>query len=151
MKGTLMTLSLDEQMAGIDARMDWFASRIDALEVGPVRPTRWCWKMLGEQATGATWSELREWVDWLTTRYNLDEVVPPCWWSHDAMIEELTALYAGWHAAYMDFDARGFDPLAWHEALDRSLVRVQRWNRQGCRPESHRDDPPTLRVVTTGS
>ena len=60
------------------------------------------------------------------------------------MVEELTALYAGWYTAYLDIDARGFDPLAWHEALNRTLNRVREWNRQGCRSDAHREDPAAL-------
>jgi len=63
------------------------------------------------------------------------------------MVEEWSALYAGWQAAYVDIDARGFDPLAWHEALSRALARTREGNRQGCRPDAHRLDPAVLRPV----
>lgn len=136
-----MTDSTDARVAGLDAKLDWLTTRVDALEVGPIRPGRWCWREARPIAVDKLWEELTDWVDWLIGRYGLDEVLPPCWMRHGAMVEELTALYAGWHTAYMDIDARGFDPLAWHEALDRTVRRVKEWNRQGCRSDAHREDP----------
>lgn len=142
-----MSTTTDIHVAGLDAKLDWLSARIDSLEIGPVRPGRWCWRDARPGNVDALWLELTAWVDWLRTRYGLDELLPPCWSSHSAMVEELTALYAGWLAAYVDIDARGFDPLAWHEALSRTLARVREWNRQGCRPDAHREDPAVLRPV----
>lgn len=135
-----MTTNTDARVAALDARVDWLTGRIDDLEMGPIRPGRWCWREARPVAVEALWQELTAWVDWLLARYGLDELIPPCWIRHGAMVEELTALYAGWYAAYMDIDARGFDPLAWHEALDRTVRRVHEWNRQGCRIGAHRED-----------
>ena len=142
-----MHTDTDERVAGLDAKLDWLSTRIDALEINPIRPGRWCWREARPGIVDELWTELSAWVDWLDLRYGLDELLPPCWSQHGAMVEELTALYAGWQAAYIDIDARGFDPLAWHEALGRTLARVREWNRQGCRVDAHRDDAVTLRPV----
>lgn len=142
-----MSTSTDTRVAGLDAKIDWISARVDALEIGPMRPGRWCWRNARAVTVDALWEELRAWVDWLITRYVLDEQIPPCWSRHGAMIEEFTALYAGWYTAYLDIDARGFDPLAWHEALARTLSRVREWNRQGCRSDAHREDPAPLAPV----
>jgi hypothetical protein len=139
-----MSTSTDTRVAGLDAKIEWISARVDALEIGPMRPGRWCWRNARAITVDALWEELTDWVDWLNTRYILDELIPPCWMRHGAMVEELTALYAGWYTAYLDIDARGFDPLAWHEALARSLSRVREWNRQGCRSDAHREDPASL-------
>jgi hypothetical protein len=139
-----MSTSTDTRVAGLDAKIEWISARVDALEIGPMRPGRWCWRNARAITVDALWEELTDWVDWLSTRYILDELIPPCWMGHGAMVEELTALYAGWYTAYLDIDARGFDPLAWHEALVRLLGRVREWNRQGCRSDAHREDPAAL-------
>ncbi len=39
-----MTTSTDTRVAGLDAKLDWISARVDALEVGPIRPGRWCWR-----------------------------------------------------------------------------------------------------------
>ena len=142
-----MSTSTDFYIAGLDAKIAWLETRMEALELGPTRRARWCWRDAPSRNTDALWLELTAWVDWLTDRYGLDEILPPCWNSHAAMVEELTALYAGWHAAYLDIEARNFDPLAWHEALSRTMSRVRDWNRQGCRADAHREDPMPLRAI----
>lgn len=94
-----MTTSTETRVAGLDAKLDWLSARIDALEVGPISPRRWCWRGAGPAIVEALWQELTIWVDWLIARYGLDELLPPCWIRHGAMVEELTALYAGWYTA----------------------------------------------------
>jgi hypothetical protein len=137
-----------EQMAAFDAQLDWLTSRMDSIEVGPAVPGRWSWRDASPEAAQVLLTELSMWVDWLVHRYGLDELVPSCWHRHGPMIEELTALYAAWNAAYADAEARGFDPLYWHDGLDRLLARLREWDRQGCRDGAHRDDSPApLRQV----
>ena len=47
------------------------------------------------------WEELRDWVEWLVERYSLDHrIVPPCWFLHGALVDELTALWGAWQVAY---------------------------------------------------
>lgn len=136
-----MSTSTETRVAGLDAKIEWVSARVEALEIGPMRPGRWCWRDARPGSVEALWAELTAWVDWLLARYGLEETIPPCWIRHGALVEELTALYAGWYTAYLDVDARGFDPLAWHEALARALGRAREWNRQGCRTDAHREDP----------
>lgn len=133
-----------EQLAAFDAQLDWLASRMDSLEVGPVAPGRWLWRGARPEAAEQLWGELTAWVDWLVDRYDVSELLPACWQRHDPMVEELTALYAAWNAAYIEADARGFDPLYWHDGLDRSLARLREWDRQGCRDGALRDDSRAL-------
>lgn len=142
-----MSTTTDTRVAGLDAKLEWLSARVDSLEIGPIRPGRWCSREARPATIETLWQELTAWVDWLSVRYVLDEQIPPCWIRHGAMVEEFTALYAGWIAAYIDIDARGFDPLAWHEALARTVGRIREWNRQGCRSDAHREDPAALRPV----
>lgn len=137
-----------EQLAAFDAQMDWLASRMDSLDIGPVVPGRWSWRTASPEAAEALRADLTAWVVWLVERYGVGELVPACWYRHGAMVEELTALYAAWNAAYVDIEARGFDPLYWHDGFDRALARLREWDRQGCRDGAHRDDNPVpLRQV----
>lgn len=137
-----------EQMAAFDAQLDWLATRMDSIEVGPTVPGRWSWRDASPQGAECLWLALTPWVDWLVDRYGLGELVPSCWNRHSAMVEELTALCAAWNAAYVEPDARGFDPLYWHDGLDRMLARLREWDRQSCRDGSHREDNPApLRQV----
>lgn len=105
---------------------------------GPV----WCWSSLTGEEAALAWATLIGWVDWLTTRYGLGEVLPACWYRHGAVVEELTALRSAWNAAYADPRARPSEPALWHDLLARALARVRDWDRQGCAAGTHRDDEP---------
>jgi hypothetical protein len=59
---------------------------VDAPAGGP-----WAWSHLGRSQTRALFLELRDWVDWLITRYELRgeaETIPPCWFLHPVAVEE---------------------------------------------------------------
>jgi hypothetical protein len=83
----------------------------------------------------ATWTALREWVEWFTTRYNIPfSTVPICWWQHDALVEELSALHTA-HLAAFDPADTGFGPLSWHERLAIATPRLTRAYGGGCNTE----------------
>jgi hypothetical protein len=102
----------------------------------------WCWSALTGEEAALAWATLIGWVDWLTTRYGLSEVVPACWYRHGALVEELTALRAAWTAAYTDPRARASEPALWHDLLARTLSRIRDWDRQECSLGTHRHDLP---------
>ena len=52
-----------------------------------------CWPVIDGEAAYVAWSGLDTWVRWCARRYALDQrTIPPCWWRHGALVEELTAL-----------------------------------------------------------
>ncbi|MVU80833.1 hypothetical protein GPX89_26715 [Nocardia sp. ET3-3] len=81
-------------------------------------PCRYSWRDLDQQGAAQLWTELIDWVDWLRHRYQLGSRVPACWYRHDSVVEELTALMAAHSAAYRcDRDAIDLpreDLTAWH-------------------------------------
>lgn len=100
-----------------------------------VTPFRW--SALGtDSEVGAQLDELEEWVQWLVTRYRIDDIILPCWWQHGAVIEELSALWWAWQAMN-GAEAMPTDPLQWHHSFDLCLTRLEgRW-RTGCSRSSH--------------
>lgn len=102
---------------------------------GSDRPSRWAWRYSTKANAGKLWAELREFVDWINTRYSLDSErqIPPCWYRHSVGVEELTALMASWQAVYIASDEPRDDMLAWHahwlwSCLDRLPERAG-WQR----------------------
>ncbi|MQY18960.1 hypothetical protein [Nocardia macrotermitis] len=81
-------------------------------------PCRYAWAELDAAEKAELWTELASWVDWLRHRYQLGSRVPPCWWRHEAVVEELTALMAAHTAAYScppeEAQLPREDPTAWH-------------------------------------
>ncbi|HEX3827248.1 MAG TPA: hypothetical protein VHV82_08255 [Sporichthyaceae bacterium] len=111
-----------------------------AADLFPTLPV--CWAELNEVQTEDALEELADWVDWAVTRYALDHrVIPECWDSHGALIEELSALRTAWVAAHC-VTGRPEAPLEWHANFDAARQRLTDWaSRTGCRPGGeHRPD-----------
>ena len=49
----------------------------------------WHWQALDAVAAAQTWTAIAVFVTFLVTRYDLGDVVPRCWWTHGALVEEL--------------------------------------------------------------
>ncbi|TDO30213.1 hypothetical protein EV643_13912 [Kribbella sp. VKM Ac-2527] len=100
------------------------------------------WKDLDPDATTEELERLRNWVDWLHTRYRLDhKVFPPCWSEHGSLVEELSALRTLWEACYLD-DASPSDPITFHRDLEPAMRRLREWtSRLGCTRTAHRPEP----------
>jgi hypothetical protein len=140
---------LQAAVTELRAQVQWLLARVDEPELAAPAvpgPAGWCWRELPREPARARWGRLVDWVGWLAARYGIDDVIPACWYLHPPLVEELTALYAGWDAAYRagDPNPAGWDPLSWHEALERSLLRLREWDRRGCRDGGHRPDLPAV-------
>lgn len=105
----------------------------------------WCWRELAPQAQVALLGELREWVDWLITRYSIGALarsgtIAPCWYHHPVAVEELTALMVAWRAAFNPQQLQPSDaPAAWHDRwLWPTLRRLEDLKVfSGCRQGQH--------------
>lgn len=71
----------------------------------------YCWRYASPAQKKRLWVKLREWVDWANTTLcsNKWQYIRPCWFRHPAAVEELTALWAAWEAAYRTGDAEFTD------------------------------------------
>ena len=71
-----------------------------------------------DYATARDWVALADWVDWLTSVYDLheDRRVRPCWPAHLGVAEELAALHSAWREAASRAREADGDALAfWHD------------------------------------
>ena len=97
---------------GLVERIEDIESRADSATSSS---TAWCWRNLGPRAGEELWDQLTEWVDWIRSRYPLARKVPACWADHPELLEELTALWLAWQAAYQDRDASLTAAADWHD------------------------------------
>ncbi len=67
------------------------------------------------ESTESLWRELTEWVAWIRHRYPLAKRIPECWSEHPEVVEELTALWLAWNAAYTERDASFTAAVDWHD------------------------------------
>jgi hypothetical protein len=89
------------------------------------------WRHLSPEESRVAWTTLRKWVEWFTVRYELSiSLVPPCWWKHGELVEELSALHI-LHQASFDKNDTGFGPIGWHERLAQAKERIRRTG-SGC-------------------
>ncbi len=131
--------TVDARLARLREDLDFMLMIRDGAPAQPAIDSSWQ-TMTGGRAADA-WPELIDWVDELTDRYALDETIPPCWYTHGPMVEELHALHLAWLGAYTGRPDPA-DRAVWHDLLDRVLHRLREWNRHGCTPSSHRPDEP---------
>ncbi len=105
--------------------------RIEAAEEGsrgaPGRSAQsWCWRYIGSHTAETLIAELAEWVDWVRQRYPLARRIPACWADHPEIVEELTALWLAWQAAYTEPDPLLTAAADWHDRwLPGVLHRLQ--------------------------
>jgi hypothetical protein len=119
----------------------------------PALPDTWqlvpvCWATLDRATAAHQWAALADWVRWLATRYALaTRTIPPCWYRHGGIVEEVSALRTGWLAAYAP-DAQLSAALDWHHMFDGTRSRLHETTRgNGCTKDDHRDDD-TARWLT---
>jgi hypothetical protein len=133
-----MSLSLEDEILLLRAQVDYLLERLAESPALAERPVNWA--ALDAEQASEQWTLLTAWTDWLRDRYQLHESLPACWYTHGAMVEELTALRSAWVAAYLDPQASPADPAAWHDLLDRTRHRLHHWDRNGCADGTHRPD-----------
>ena len=116
-------MPIEELVAGL---------RLDGVNVGdrygssaPLGAQPVNWRELHDSDARDAWDALRDWVEWVTSRYDIPEViVPTCWWRHGALVEELSALYTAWQVSFDPTDA-GFGPIGWHERFAVARPRLK--------------------------
>jgi hypothetical protein len=97
------------------------ATRIESLEEAAQalpdgkRAMAWCWRYLGPQGSESLWRELNDWVGSIRSRYPLARRIPECWADHPEAVEELTALWLAWNAAYTERATPLTGAIDWHD------------------------------------
>lgn len=90
------------------------------------------WRTLPDRDAWVAWERLQAWVEWFTVRYRISEaVVPPCWFQHGQLVEELSALHTA-HTVAFDPADTGLGPIGWHERLSLALPRLSKAYSGGC-------------------
>lgn len=90
-------------------------------------PQRWVWAAMEPPERRLRMRELAGWVDWLRTTFELHNQITHCWYLHSAVVEHLTALYAGWMRTYVGEEepARELAEADWINTLHAFTPRFQ--------------------------
>jgi len=109
----------------------------------------WCWRDIGPAAAQELTTQLCEWVDWVRARYPLARKIPDCWAEHPETIEELTALWLAWQAAYQDPNASLTAAADWHDRwLPGFLHRLEHGAFALTCASNHQAKPPAVYAKT---
>ena len=88
-------------------------------------PTPIVWDALDAFDFQATLLDLTTWVRWLVITYSIPEsTIPPCWFAHPDIREELTHLWLGWQQAHHPSMGLGRTGMDWDTGRDQCLARV---------------------------
>lgn len=104
-------------------------------------PAAFRWDLLHDGELVDRWHAVDLFVAWLVQRYRLHRHVPPCWYLHGALVEELSALWVGWRGV-MEVADRADAWLWWHDHLARLVGRCSDLWPTGCTIDHHVDPAP---------
>lgn len=83
------------------------------------------WRDLAPDLAPLEWQTLRDWVEWVTARFDISvSVIPNCRWKHPALVEELSALHVAWRTAYDKHDT-DLGPVMWLEGWHNAKPRLR--------------------------
>lgn len=105
-------------------------------EVPKYKPVSWSFRDLTGQPRRDLWATLLDFVDWINHRYfpaDSRRNIPGCWIFHGIVVEELTGLWAAWHAAMRNHDSPNNDYAAWHRLYFWPAMDVIQKELQDCR------------------
>lgn len=131
--GPVDVTTLLDTLESMAAEQDELRARLEAMEASaPVRHAAGDLDdppSVDERLDPAT---LGAWVGWLCETYALEDKIPETWREIPGVARELAALRAAYVVAYDDKDQllAGFDPVQWHDALQRVLGRIREVWRQ---------------------
>lgn len=110
-------------------------------------PINW-WK-LDDEERAETLEVLGEWVPELVRRYGLrDSVVPPCWYQHEALVQELLALFQYRNQQQVQKTAPPSAMLDFHYQFDLAIRRLSSWtSATGCNSAEHHETPLSMWVA----
>lgn len=104
-----------------------------------VAPIDW-WKLDTVERT-ETLGTLAVWVPELVRRYTLtDQIVPPCWYQHEPLVQELLALFQYRNQNQFLPIAPPVAPKEFHYELQLAIARLRSWVQlTGCNAAEHFD------------
>ena len=102
-----------------------------------------CWDELDPAGYARTLRDLADWLDWLRGTYRLPyTVIPPCWFSHPGLREDLGHLWTGWLLTRHPDAGVGMTGLDWDARREQTIARLREATAiTGCTGTRHTDEP----------
>lgn len=120
------------------------------MAIPPYTPGSIDWPHLNKDTAARLWVELGTWVEWLRGRYELGRDIPPCWFKHGGVVEELTAaMFARREAYQLGKNVYHGGPAAWHYHVLWPMVHRMKTitDFEQCTPHACGHTPPTPAIA----
>jgi hypothetical protein len=112
----LHTMMLDQQktLAALVKHLERPSSSPDSRDPAP-----WNLKDGTDEQRRKILAQLFDWIAWYNETYPgvEEQVIPPCWFRHRAVVQELVAVFVAWQAAYYGVEEPDDAPAYWHERI----------------------------------
>ena len=110
----------------------------------PPVPMVICWDELDPAGYARTLRDLADWIDWLRRTYRVPAtVIPPCWFTHPGIREDLGHLWTGWLLTRHPDAGVGMTGLDWDARREQAIARLREATAiTGCTSTRHHDEPP---------
>lgn len=109
------------------------------------KPVSWSFRDVTGPARRELWETLLNFVDWINARYfpsDTSKNIPGCWIFHGVVVEELTGVWAAWHAAMRNHDSPNSDYAAWHRLYFWPAMHMIEQELKDCRGTSGHEHSP---------
>ncbi len=109
----------------------------------PEQPGTIPWEILGATDYRSALKDLGSWLAWLVPTYRIPPtVVPPCWFLHSGVVEELGHLWTGWRVTRHPVSGAGMIGLEWDNHRERVVGRLRELvATAGCNGTNHSGKP----------
>ena len=119
----------------------------------PPVPMVVCWDDLPPDAYTNTLAELADWIGWLRSTYRIPAtVLPPCWFTHPALREDIGHLWTGWLLTRHPDAGVGMIGLDWDQRREAAINRLREATAiTGCTATRHQTEPEPAAAQTNSA
>ncbi len=109
-----------------------------------------CWDELDPGAYLSQLSDLADWITWLRATYRIPAtVIPPCWFTHPGIREDIGHLWTGWLLTRHPDAGVGMIGLDWDQRRDATINRLREATAiTGCTATRHQPEPQPAGAAT---
>jgi hypothetical protein len=108
-----------------------------------------CWDDLPADEYTSTLADLADWIGWLRGTYRIPAtVIPPCWFTHPALREDIGHLWTGWLLTRHPDAGVGMIGLDWDQRREAAINRLREATAiTGCTASRHQAEPDPAAAI----